>query len=337
MSLLSPTYRLTLGDQRIDMGSEPRASTVTQIDVQRAMAPLVDRFELTLVKLGTRLPKRGDKAEIELGFAGSDTGLERVMTGEIEEVDAGPEHTRIVGFGAGALLSRSNENHSFRDKTAADIVSDLANASGVKVADTETSEIFPTYIADARLSAFQHMVTLSELTGFDLYCDTENALIFKGFGNGKTLFPLDYGEDVIAYQIESTLASAERVEAWGESPGAAQGADSWAWLTKDFEPRKGSAGTSGSLRVLEHAALRTGETAQRAASALLRRIENRRIRGQLTVLGNPAITLGDTIRLQSMPEPDLNATFQIRGVRHRITKATGFLTHLTFQALELSL
>ncbi|MEM9549861.1 MAG: hypothetical protein AAGA05_01730 [Pseudomonadota bacterium] len=335
MSLLSPTYRITLGDQRIDMGSEPLASTLTRIDVQRAICPAIDRFDLTVARVGALAPQRGDAARIELGFAGQETGPVLVMTGTIDEVDAGAEAVRVVGFGAGALLSRSRDNLTFRDKMAVQIVRDLADAVRVTVARTGTSEIWPYYVADARLSFFQHMATLSELTGFDLYCDTEDAIVFDDFGNGRELYPLDYGEDVIDYDVERTVAHSARVEAWGESPGAAQGEESWSWLTKDFEPRKGMAGTSDPLCLLEHSALRTGEAAQRAANALLRRVENRRVRGTVTVLGHPDINLGDSIRLQSMPDADLNATFQIRGVRHRIDKATGFLTHITFQAMEL--
>lgn len=337
MSLLSPTYRITLGDQRIDMGSEPLASTLTRIDVRRAMAPLIDRFDLTVARVGALTPQRGDEAQIELGFAAEDSAPDLVMTGTIDEVDAGPEVVRVAGFGAGAQLSRSRDNRTFRDKTAAQVVEDLAAAAGVTVAETDTSETLPIYVADARRDYFRHMGVLAGLTGFDLYCDTEDALIFEAFGNGNEIYPLDYAEDVIDFRIERTVAHFARAEAWGESPGSAQGDESWSWLTKDFEPRKGSAGSGDGLCLLEHSALRTGEAAQRAAEAKQKRAENRQIRGEVTILGNPGVNLGDAIRLRSMPDADLNATFQVRGVRHQIDKRAGFLTRITFQAMELRL
>jgi phage protein D len=176
---------------------------------------------------------------------------------------------------------------------------------------------------------------LAELTGFNLYCDTENGLIFESFGNGQEVYPLDYAEDVLDYRFERSTAHAERVEAWGESPGSSAGAESWSWLTKDFEPRRGSAGTGTPLRLLEHAALRTKETAQRAADALLKRVQDATLRGEVTILGNPGVNLGDSIRLQGMPDDDLNATWQVRGVRHRLTKSLGFLTTMRVHATEV--
>ncbi|MBW4710441.1 hypothetical protein KX928_21840 [Roseobacter sp. YSTF-M11] len=331
--MLTPTYKVTLGDQRVDMRAEPLASTLLDIDVRRDMAPLIDRFDLTIARVGSLAPKRGNDAEIALGFAGADTAPVTVMTGAVDQIDAGPERVRVTGFGAGRQLSRDRDNLTFRDKTAADIVTELADASGLAVARSQTSEVLPYFVTDARQNRFQHMTALARLTGFDLYCDTDNDLVFEPFGSGQRVFPLDHGEDVLEYQVERTVSRAANVEAWGESPGASAGAESWSWLVKDFEPLRGSAGTGAPLALLEHSALRTAEAAQRAADALLARLLNQRLRGQVTVLGNPDIQLGDAIRLQGMPDADLNATFQVRGLRHRISKATGFVTVVRFQSI----
>lgn len=333
MSLLSPTYRITLGDQRIDMNSEPLASTLVRIEIRRDMAPLIDRFDLTVARVGALAPERGDEAEIQLGFAGEGQTPETVMTGTVDEVDAGPERVRIVGFGAGSRLGRSRGNEVFRDKTAAQIVTALSDAAGTTMSRTGTSEVLPYYVADARRSRFSHMAELARLTGFDLYLDTEDALVFEPFGNGRRVFPLDLGEDVLNYRVERTEPHAGQVQAWGESPGASAGAESWSWLAKDFEPQRGQAGSGDPLLLLEHSALRTAEAAQRAADALLTRLLNRRIRGCVTVLGNPEIQLGDAIQLRNMPDDDLNATFQVRGVHHRMDKARGFTTQITFRAV----
>jgi hypothetical protein len=48
----------------------------------------------------------------------------------------------------------------------------------------------------------------------------------------------------------------------------------------------------------------------------------------------PALRLGDAVRLSEMPEEDLNATFQVRRIRHRIDKATGFVTDVWFRSAE---
>ncbi len=331
--MLSPTYRIKIGDQLIDMSSEPLASTLVDIDVRRDMAPLIDRFDLTVARVGSFAPERGDDAVIELGFSGGDNAPRTVMTGVVDEIDAGPERVRIAGFGAGSLLSRSRGNQTFRDKKAGDIVRALAEPDNVAVERTGTSEVLPYYVADARRSRFQHMTALARLTGFDLYFDPENALVFEAFGNGRRVHPLAHGQDVLDYRVERTEAHVARVEARGESPGSSAGEESWSWLAKDGEPQRGTSGDGDPLVLLEHSALRTVEAAQRAADALLERILNRRVRGRAAVLGNPEVELGDAIRLEKMPEADLNGTFQVRGLRHRIDKTAGFLTEIRFQAI----
>jgi hypothetical protein len=53
--------------------------------------------------------------------------------------------------------------------------------------------------------------------------------------------------------------------------------------------------------------------------------------GKLMVPGNPAVRLGDAVRVQQAPESELNATFQVRSVTHRITKGEGFVTSIGFR------
>ncbi|WP_168769504.1 hypothetical protein [Yoonia sediminilitoris] len=315
------------------MGAEPLASTFVKINVRRDMAPLLDRFDLTVARVGALAPARGDDAVIALGFIGEDQEPVTVMTGVVDEVDAGPERVRIAGFGAGSLLSRSRTNQTFRDKSAGDILRELAASDNITVARTGQSEVLPYYVADARRSRFQHITELAYLSGFDLYADTDNALICEAFGNGQQVHPLSHGRDVLDYRVERTMAHANRVEAWGESPGSSAGAESWSWLAKDGAPQRGTAGSGDPLVLLEHSALRTAEAAQRAADAQLARLLNRRLRGYVTILGYPPVQLGDAIRLEDMPDDDLNATFQVRGLRHRIDKAAGFLTEVRFQSI----
>lgn len=330
--MLTPAYRLTLGDRRIDTTTEPLASTVVRIEVRLDMEPAADRFELVFGRVGTFLPEEGDEAAIALGYAGEDQELVQVMAGVVDEVVSRPERVRITGLGGGATLARSRTSQSFRDKTAVEIVQALADEAGVDVARTGQSETLPYYVVDRRRSFLEHMADLATLTGFDLYQDAEDELIFEPFFNGQRLHPLRHARDVLDYHVERTPAVAESVEAFGESPGASAGAESWSWLTKDFAPRKGSAGTGSPVELFERSALRTPEAAQRAADARLAHHASRRMRGTVTVLGNPAIRLGDAIRLERMPEDDLNGAHQVRGVTHRIDKAGGFVTEVAFRA-----
>ena len=56
------------------------------------------------------------------------------------------------------------------------------------------------------------------------------------------------------------------------------------------------------------------------------------MQGRVRVLGSPDIALGDAIRLEELPDEDLNATFQVRSIRHRLNKTEGFVTEVGFRA-----
>ncbi len=336
MTLLRPAFRLSIGDQRIDTVAEPLASTVVDLTVLLDMSAAADRFEIVLGRVGSFAPARDDEATIELGYADEGEELVQVMHGIVDEVDARAERVRIVGFGAAALLSRNFAEKAFRDMAAAAIVRDLADRAGIGVVRSGSSETLPYYVVDSRRSFLAHMVDLADLTGFDIYLDTDDAIVFEPFANGQKVHPLRYARDVLDFVVERTTPLAGSVEAWGESPGASAGKQSWSWLTKDFAPRKGSAGSGAPFLLLERSALRTAEAAQRAADAAMTRILRRRLRGCIAVLGNPGVRLGDAIRLEDMRADDLNASFQVRAVRHSLNKRQGFVTEIGFQAIGAS-
>jgi phage protein D len=113
------------------------------------------------------------------------------------------------------------------------------------------------------------------------------------------------------------------------------GDNTWAWLTTDFSPSRGKAG-SGTVLLLERPSLRTRDAARTAAGAALTQIQRRTLRGQLVTIGRPEVKLGDAIRLQGMADASLNTFFQVRSVTHRITKLAGFTTTVGFRAIRTS-
>ena len=62
-------------------------------------------------------------------------------------------------------------------------------------------------------------------------------------------------------------------------------------------------------------------------------IERRTVRGRLSVVGSPQVKLGDSIRIREVPDEPLNGVFQVRAVKHRITKAQGFTTNISFRSI----
>jgi phage protein D len=330
VALLNPAYRLTIGNRIVDTTDEPQASIVTDLKVELGMDTPADRFTLVMGQVGSWRPQREDEAAIELGYA-DDGGLERVMTGVVTTVQPDLVDRRVIGHGAAMSLLRSFADVTFEAKKAGEIVRDLAGRAGVDVAAAEDGIPFPAYVVDGRRSLWRHMRDLADLCGFDLYVDADGELVFQSFSGGRTVHVFDYGRHVIALEIRRTAARAGSVEAWGESPTGSEGDEAWGWLTGDFSGSRGRAGSDEPLLLLERPVLRTSSAAQTAADALHVRLQRRSLRGRLLVLGNPAVRLGDALRVQQAPEEELNGTFQVRSVTHRITKAGGFTTLIGFR------
>ncbi|OEU76164.1 MAG: hypothetical protein BA864_09485 [Desulfuromonadales bacterium C00003093] len=331
--MFTPAYKLTLGDQIVDTTDEPQASTVVDLTVSLDMDAPADGFNLVLGQVGGLAPERDDEATIELGYA-DNGGLTQAITGKVIIVEPGLTTKRVIGHSAAATLLRTFIEQTYESKTAGEIVRDLAGQTGVDVATAEDGITFPAYVIDGRRSIYRHMRDLADLCGFDLYVNSEGELVFEEFTGGNTTHIFRYAEHIVELEVLQTPPGAERVEAWGESPGGSQAEEAWAWLTKDFSGSKGCAGSGEEMLLVERPALRTAEAAQTAAEAAHTRIRRRTIRGRLLVPGQPQVKLGDTIRLRDVPESSLNNTFQVRSVTHRITKIGGFTTVIEFRSIS---
>ncbi len=330
--MLTPAYKLTLGERIVDTTDEPQASTVVSLTVALDLEAPADSCTLVMGQVGRFRPAKGDGVAIELGYA-DNGGLTQVLSGTLTAVEPGLTTRRLVVHSAAASLLRSFSDTTYENKTAGEIVRELAGAAGISVAQADAGISFPAYVIDGRRSAWQHLRELADLCGFDLYLNPDGKLVFQRFVNGHTVHVFDFARDVIALEQLQRDPAAETVEAWGESPTGSEGGEAWGWLTKDFSGSKGSAGSGEMTLQLERPVLRTASAAQSAADALHTDLQRRSVRGRLLVLGNPAVQLGDAIRLQQNPEAELNGSFQVRSVTHHISKAKGFTTWIGFRGI----
>lgn len=351
--MLSPAYKLVFADppaggllgtaasvipgagssaRVIDTTEDAQASTVKDLQVSLDMDVPANRFELRMGQVGSFRPAQGSQITIELGYAGDDD-LTQVIKGTADAVRPGLQDRFVIGYSAASVLMRTRVDETFESKKAGEIVEDLANRAGIEVADLEQGFSLPAYVIDGRRSVFQHMQDLAQLCGFDVYFNSENELIFKKFTSGNTVHLFDYTRHILALDLSQLTPAIRKVQAFGEGPGGSQSAEAWAWLTKDFSGSAGSSGEDDPVLLLERPALRTGEAAQKAADAAITTLRRKGLQGRLQVLGNPAIQLGDAIRLREVPETVANDTFQVRSVQHRITKKHGFITTVGFRSL----
>jgi|SRR5579859_152356 len=333
--MLTPAYKLTIGQKVVDTTHEPKASTIVDLTVHLDLDIPADSFECILGPVDGLKPARDDKATVELGYA-DNGGFTRVLTGTVVTVEPALTAVRVAGYTPVETLLRSFLDQTYESKNAGEIVRDLAGKANVDVAKAEDGIKFPAYVIDGRRSFYRHMLDLAGLCGFDIYFNPEGKLVFEKFINGKTVHVFEFAKHIVALEISRTPPQAGRVEAWGESATGSRGDDAWAWLTKDFSSSKGTAGSGAPKLLLERPVLRTNDAAQTAADAGSTRIQRSGLRGRVVTIGRPQVMLGDAIGLRGLSDSSLNTNFQVRSVTHRITKREGFTTVVGFRAINVS-
>jgi len=328
--MIKPAYKLTIGTKAVDTTLEPKASTLVDLTVSLDMDTPADSFCLVLGNLQGIKPSMGDEAAIDLGYA---DGLSQVIRGKVISVESGLTSTRVIGHSPASNLLRYFYDNTYQGKKAGEIVRELAGQAGVAVASVQEGTAFPAYVVDGRQSAYRHMRDLADLSGFDLYLNWEGKLVFEAYAGGKIIHVLEYGKHILELEVQHAQLRAESVEAWGESPGGGKAALAWSWLTKDFQGSMGSAGEGTPKLLVERSSLRTAEAAQAAAQAIHTNAQRQAVRGRLLVQGAAQIRLGDAVRLVGVSE-DLDKTYQVRAVTHRLTKSGGFTTAVGFRSVE---
>lgn len=333
--MLTPAYKVTVGKRAFDTTQDAQASTAVDVVVELDMETPIDTAVVTLGRVGSLSPAVDDPMTVALGYADDDTGPANVVTTSVVSVDQGSLTTRVTGYTAANTLLRTYADQSYESKTAGQIVRDLASRANVGVAVADDGILFPSYVVDRQRGVYAHMRELALLCGFDLYVDASGKVVFEKFFGGKAVHVLENAKHIVAIDVIRSQPIAESVTAWGESPTGSKGDNAWPWLTKDFSGSKGSAGSGDPALLLERPALRTGAAAQTAATALETEIKRRTLRGSVLTIGRAEVRLGDAIVLRGMDDASLNTTFQVRSVRHRISKADGFTTLIGFRAITV--
>jgi phage protein D len=333
--MLTPGYKVTLGQRAFDTTQDPRTSTAVDITVELDLETPIDSAVVRLGRVGTLNPAVDDALAVELGYADETSGLVKVITASVVELDQGSLTNRVTGYTAANALQRTYVDRSYESKTAGQIVRDLAGEGKVAVAVADDGILFPSYVVDRQRGAYAHMRELASLCGFDVYLNADGQLVFEKFYGGKAVHVFENAKHVVALDVFRSQPLAGSVVAWGESPTGSQGDNAWPWLTNDFSGSKGTAGSGDPVLLLERPALRTSAAAQTAADALELEIKRRTLRGRVLTIGRPEVKLGDAIVLRGMADASLNTTFQVRSVRHRMSKTDGFTTLVGFRAIAV--
>jgi phage protein D len=260
----------------------------------------------------------GSRLAVALGEEGEE---ETVWTGEVTEVAATDGGTRLEGLAATVALSRERRSQTYLRQSAADIVRDLAASATLDRVQAPLR--LESYSVDDRRSVWAHLLDLARLAGCDLSASPEGGVRLVPPRRVGAV-PLRYGADLLAWRVAAAAApEAAKTAALGAA--SEQGAKRWHWLRRDPVPSPGAAPT------LVLGALRTRDAADGASRALADRADRAAVRGEVVLVGRPALRPGDLVELHGLPEEPAPGTLRVLAVEHRLDGRAGFVTALTVQ------
>jgi hypothetical protein len=302
------------------------AKVLVSLTVEAAAAPAVGAVELIV---GPRGPSAavGDTGTVKLGYG--DDGPDDVFSGAVHAVHRSLDGSvRIVVADAAAPLAAMRLNQSYEQRSAGEIVNDLANQAGVSVDHVDDGPKLPFYVVDDGCSAWSHVAALARASGFVAACTPAGKLLFGPTADGEPVQTFSYGGDVLSLESFETPPSAGAVTVIGEGAAGSQGSDAWSWLVKDPSGVTGSSGSGDPARLVSDASLRSSDAAQGAAAGIVAAAGAGAATAHLLVAGAPKAVISGAVAVSGSPDDSLNGNWVVRGLRHRYTKRGGFTTLL---------
>jgi hypothetical protein len=347
MAGLKPRFAFTAGSLTAD--SDSPVAAPSRFVVERSLDVPIDGLRVLLGDSGKVAP--GDAVQLDLG---DEDGLERVFTGTVAELRPRLGGCQLVCAGTMLDLVELRVASFYQDKFAGDVVRDLLSRTAIDVGRIEDGVMLSRYAIERRLGAHAQLRRLADRLGFSLFSDREGRVHFKGVGAAASLGSggglgalagaaspaagalglggggggLAFGKHLLAAAAALQPPFARTVTVGGESPMSGQGEDKSYWLTPKDSAYQDSAG-SGDEWLITDSAARTKDMAGRFAAGYAAGFGRRAAAIRLSVLGMPALELGDSLGASGAPEPGLNATGTITSLRHRFGERDGFVTDVT--------
>lgn len=353
---LRPRYAFTAGSLSADSAT-PVGGPVRFV-VERGLDVPVDGLRVMLAESAG--VAAGDAVTLDLG---DDDGVQRVFTGSVAELRPMLGGCSLFCTGTMLGLVELRVAAFYQGRSAGDVVRDLVGQAGLDAGDISDGLTLPRYAVERRQNAHAQMRRLAQRLGFSLFADRQGKVHFRGLGPAANLGSgglggalggaaggavggaaggavsaaasalglgggsgsLAYGKHLLAAQAALRPALDRKIVVGGESPMSGQGEDKSFWLTATDADFEDSAGSGDELLVTDTAA-RTKDMAGRFAAGYAAGLALRAAQLRLTVLGMPALDLGDSLSAADAPEAGLNAGGVITGLRHRFSAREGFVS-----------
>lgn len=350
MAGLKPRFSFTAGSLETD--SDSPVAAPSRFVVERSLDVPLDGLRVLLGESGG--VAAGDAVQLDVG---DEDGLERVFTGSVAELRPRLGGCQLLCVGTMLALVELRVSSFYQDKSAGDIVKDLVGQAALDEGQIEDGLTLSRYAVERRVGAHAQLRRLAERLGYSLFSDREGKVHFRGVGAAASLGSgglgalagaaasaasaaagalglgggggtLEYGAHLLAAAGALQPSFARTVTVGGESPMSGQGEDKSFWLTAKDTDYEDSAG-SGDEWLITDSAARTKDMAGRFAAGYAAAFGRRRATVRVSVLGMPALELGDSLGASGAPESGLNASGTITALRHRFGEREGFVTDVT--------
>jgi hypothetical protein len=351
MAGMKPRFSFSAG--RLSADSDSPVGAPSRFVVERSLDVPIDSLRVLLGDSGG--VAAGDAVTLELG---DEDGLERVFTGSVAELRPRLGGCQLVCLGTLLSLVELRVGAFYQAQSAGDVARDLIGQAALDAGQVEDGVTLARYAIERRLGAFAQLRRLAERLGFSLFSGRDGKVHFRGVGAAAALGSggglgglgglagaaggalgigtgigtgsgsLAYGTHLLEATAALQPAFARKVTVGGESPMSGQGEDKSFWLTATDSDYEDSAGSGDEWLVTDSAA-RTKDMAGRFAAGYAAAFGRRSASIRLSVLGMPALELGDALGASGAPEAGLNARGTVTALRHRFGERDGFVTELT--------
>ncbi|MDZ8263311.1 hypothetical protein [Nostoc sp. ChiQUE01b] len=322
--MFNVAYKILLGST---IYTADKSTRLLGLRVNKSLQIPVNSCQLILSTDKSISVQPEDIVKVELGYKGES---KQVFIGKIQQVNWGLETVELVAESSWIALVTAKLNLLYEKSTAANIVNDVAQRLKIKVNKTESGLKFPGYILSDSTSAYSNLKVLARMSGFDLYANEDDELIFAKY-HPKTTHEFQYSQDILAVEIITGKTAISGVEVYGESPASQQGEKTYSWFAKAAV--KGSSGESGVMtqRQFEPTA-KTEDLAAKMAEAFWQ-VQLPQKQGWVKVMGNANVKLGDGVRLAGLPQSSGNGDFKVTGITHALNRHQGFWTKIDLEVV----
>jgi hypothetical protein len=309
-------------------GDDPWARAMVSVRVDLRAAPGVDAVEV-VVSAASDAPSVavGDAGTVAFD-AGSGGGSVTVFTGEVERVDrSNAWGTRLVATNGSAALAALRVDQSYEQRSAGQMVTDLAGRAGASTGTIEDGIDLPVYVADGSRSAWAHVAALAARCGFLAVVTGDGDLAFGPIDPGSPVRTFTAGQDIVAIRGGPRRQLVGSVTVVGEGAAGSNGADAASWLVKDPGALRTTSGKGDQGRLRSDPVVRSAGASTSASGGLATLAGLSDAVLHVLVTGAPEVRPGTSVTVAGAGD-GLDGTYLVVGVRHRYAHGRGFDTAL---------